>query len=93
MANYHVGCGLAGIYAGILKPNGDEWKAKSCVTTEAIDAVIGHMYWQIPDGENSIAYAARLRDGKWVRLKLEVADECPEWAKEAFKEEKDGEEA
>ena len=39
MAEYHVGCGLAGIYAGVMKPNGCEWKDKSEVTSEAISAV------------------------------------------------------
>lgn len=37
MAEYHVGCGMAGIYAGTVKPNNpDEWKNKSCVTEEAL---------------------------------------------------------
>lgn len=37
MAEYHVGCGMAGIYAGTVKPNKpDEWKNKSCVTEEAL---------------------------------------------------------
>ena len=38
MAEYHVGCGLAGIYAGTLK-NNNEWKNKSDVTDEALCAV------------------------------------------------------
>ena len=37
MAEYHVGCGVAAIYAGtILKPG--VWKNKSLVTDEAIGA-------------------------------------------------------
>ena len=39
MAEYHVGCGLAGIYAGTLKKSGVEWLHKSDVTTEALCAV------------------------------------------------------
>ena len=39
MAEYHVGCGLAGIYAGTLKKNGEEWIHKSDVTREAMSAV------------------------------------------------------
>ena len=35
---YHVGLGVFGIYAGTLK-NKEEWKDKSEVTREAIDAV------------------------------------------------------
>lgn len=38
MAEYHVGCGVGAIYAGILKPNGIEWGNKSAVTDEAINA-------------------------------------------------------
>lgn len=40
---YSVGCGLFGIYAGILKPNGKEWKDKTDVTTEAISAVAEYL--------------------------------------------------
>lgn len=43
MAEYHVGCGLAGIYAGILKKNGEEWRTKSEVTHEALCAVAQHL--------------------------------------------------
>ena len=39
---YHVGLGVFGIYAGILK-NKEEWKDKSEVTKEAIDSVIGYL--------------------------------------------------
>jgi len=84
MPEYHVGCGLAGIYAGTLKKNGNEWLHKSNVTDEAIEAVIGHMYWKVPEGEKAFAYAVKMRDGKYARLKLEVSDTCPEWAKETL---------
>lgn len=36
MAEYHVGVGLAGIYAGTLKANGMEWRNKSLVTNEVL---------------------------------------------------------
>ena len=42
MAEYHVGCGIAGIYAGTLK-NGKEWLNKSCVTDEALVSVIQYL--------------------------------------------------
>lgn len=84
MAEYHVGCGIAGIYAGTLKKNGCEWLNKSEVTKEAIIAVIGHMYMELRDGENSYAYAVKMKDGKYARLKIEVSDECPEWAKDVL---------
>ena len=43
MAKYHVGCGIAGIYAGTLKKNGFDWLDKSCVTNEAIDSVAQYL--------------------------------------------------
>lgn len=39
MANYHVGCGITGIFAGTLNKKGDTWINKSNVTDEAISAV------------------------------------------------------
>ena len=84
MAEYHVGCGLAGIYAGTLKKNGKEWLHKSDVTDEAIISVIQHMYFQLDEGKTSMAYAVKMNDGKYVRLKIEVSDKCPEWAKETL---------
>ena len=86
MAEYHVGCGLFGIYAGTIKKNSEEWLNKSEVTDEAIQAVVMHMYWKIPKGEHDFAYGFKMRDGKYVRLKIEVADECPAWAKDIFGE-------
>ena len=87
MAEYHVGCGIAGIYAGTLKKSGDEWLNKSDVTNEAIGAVIQHMYFQVPEGEKSFAYAVKMRDGNYVRLKVEVSDKCPDWAREILEKE------
>lgn len=39
MTNYHVGCGITGIFAGTLNKKGDMWVNKSDVTDEAISAV------------------------------------------------------
>ena len=39
MAEYHVGCGITGIFAGTLNKKGDMWVNKSDVTDEAISAV------------------------------------------------------
>ena len=75
MAEYHVGYGLAGIYAGTLKPNGKEWRNKSDVTEEAVCTVASFMYFNIPKGENTFAYGFRMRDGKYVRLTVESSDE------------------
>jgi hypothetical protein len=43
MAEYHVGCGIAGIYAGTLKKNGIEWLNKSEVSHEALCAVAQYL--------------------------------------------------
>ena len=39
MANYHVGCGITGIFAGALNKTNTMWINKSDVTDEAINAV------------------------------------------------------
>lgn len=39
MSGYHVGCGIARIYAGTLNKQGILWTRKSDVTDEAIRAV------------------------------------------------------
>lgn len=39
MANYHVGCGITGIFAGTLNKTNTMWVNKSDVTDEAINAV------------------------------------------------------
>ena len=39
MAEYHVGCGITGIFAGTINKKGDAWMNKSDVTDEAINAV------------------------------------------------------
>lgn len=44
MAEYHVGCGIAGIYAGILNKNGATWRNKTNVTIEALDVVAEYLY-------------------------------------------------
>ena len=43
MADYHVNCGLAGIYAGTLNKTNTEWVKKSDVTKEAISAVAQYL--------------------------------------------------
>lgn len=40
MAEYHVGCGAFGIYAGTLNKRKDRWQNKSEVTEEATHAVV-----------------------------------------------------
>ena len=43
MAEYHVGCGLTGIFAGTLNKNKDRWTNKSDVTHEAVCAVAQYL--------------------------------------------------
>ena len=43
MAEYHVGCGLFGIYAGTLK-NPQEWRNKSEVTDEELNKRLDEIY-------------------------------------------------
>ncbi len=43
MAEYHVNCGVAGIYAGTLNKKGDSWRNKSNVTEEAVCAVAEYL--------------------------------------------------
>ena len=42
MAEYHVRCGITGIFAGTLNKKGDMWLHKSDVTSEAFSAVAQH---------------------------------------------------
>lgn len=85
MPEYHVGCGIAGIYAGTVNKKGDMWKNKSCVTQEAILAVISHMYFEIPKGEKKYSLATRMKNGDYVCLTIEKSETCPEWASEELK--------
>lgn len=77
MANYHVGCGIAAIYAGTIKKNGIEWQNKSAVTEEAIDAVRDYLASNIKD-TGSYGYSWRRRDGKIVKLIAIVEAEAEE---------------
>ena len=46
MAEYHVGCGLFGIYAGTLKKSKEsrEWKNKTECTNEALCACAQYLF-------------------------------------------------
>ena len=75
---YHVSMGLFGIYAGITNKKGDKWLDKTDVTDEAINAVAGYMADRVKKGENSLAYALKRSDGKYITLKVGLSDKCPE---------------
>ena len=74
MSEYHVGCGLFGIYAGKLKKNkSDEWQDKSEVTEEALQAVANYMYDKTQqENTNEYGYAWTLRDGRALKLICKV---------------------
>ena len=63
MAEYHVGCGLAGIYAGTLKKNGYEWLHMSSVTQEALLAVAQYLL------DHGVDYVIE-RGGKKYRMTI-----------------------
>ena len=75
---YHVAAGLAGIYAGITKPNAHEWSRKSDVTDEAINAVRDYMRGVAEgEGKDRLAYYWTTKDGKTVTLTLTVKEGKP----------------
>ena len=69
MADYHVGCGVFGIYAGILNKKGDAWRNKSEVTTEALDAVAGYLVMH--EKEMRFTY----KDKRYALRCVEIEDE------------------
>lgn len=68
MTKYHVCCGLVGIYAGILKPNGVEWKNKSDVTNEVLCA--SAQYLMFGSKEFRFQY-----ENKWYVMRVEEVEE------------------
>lgn len=79
MKEYHVGCGIAGIYAGVLK-NNSEWKDKSDCTEEAIMAVRDYMVDDLLGGincskKNKSGYTWKLKDGRNVTLEVRIEDD------------------
>ena len=71
MAEYHVGCGLAGIYAGTLNPKGDTWRNKSEVTREALSAVAQYLLF------NNKGYGFE-HDGKKYVMEVEETGWYPD---------------
>ena len=68
MANYHVGCGLTGIYAGTLKKSGDMWLNKSDVTHEALCAVAQHLLFQGKEFRFQ-------HKGQWYAMRIEEMED------------------
>lgn len=65
MAEYHVGAGLFGIYAGTLNPKGDTWRNKSEVTREALGAAAQYLM----ENEREFRFK-RKSDEKWYVMKV-----------------------
>lgn len=79
MADYHVGCGAFGIYAGRLNKDKTMWigSARTEVTDEAICAVRDYLLMQIEIGKspsNSFGYEWTMEDGKTVQLAVTIKE-------------------
>ena len=81
MPEYHVGCGIAGIYAGTIKKPG-EWKTKSPVTDEALRATAEYMMGKIEKGHEAyeITWTNRTT-GKKIVLTCNVIEPHPKEGK------------
>lgn len=88
MNEYHVGCGVVGIYAGKLNEDGDTWIHKTDVTKEAIAAVTEHFMRKDnlqPGQWSGVSY--NRADGAVVHLSVsvdrpdeyETLDACSMW--------------
>ena len=87
MAEYHIGQGLAGIYAGTLKPHKNpnkpiEWKDKTLVTDEAVETVRDWMVFDFLGGFDCSkgtqgGYSWKLKDGRTVKLLVSIEKEVP----------------
>lgn len=68
MAEYHVGCGAFGIYAGTISKPG-VWKNKTECTEEAICAVLQYMLQEAESaGKRETVYEYAYRQGKPVQI-------------------------
>lgn len=74
---YHVGCGLFGVYAGILmKPKKDGmimWRKKSDVTEEAIHAVMQYFKQTMDGHDKTTANASyEFADGRTLTVDFKI---------------------
>ena len=82
MAEYHVGCGAFGIYAGtLISRNKNLWQNKSECTDEALCAVRDYMIQALFGGigcEKAISrgYEWILKDGHVVELRVTIKGRC-----------------
>lgn len=71
MPEYHVNCGLDEIYAGVLKKNSTEWRTKSPVTEEAIEAVRNYLFMKIKNND-SFSYSWDLNSNSTIELLVKI---------------------
>ena len=79
MAEYHVGCGAVGIFAGTLNKNKAMWQNKTECTDEALCAVRDYMVHELLGGTScekakSSGYEWDLKDGRVVELRVTVKE-------------------
>ena len=75
MAAYHVSTSeISGeIYAGVLKPNGTEWRDKAAVTDAALIAVRDYLVNKMKsEGSEWFGYEWSRKDGKKIVLSVAV---------------------
>lgn len=73
MAEYHVGCGAFGIYAGTLNKRKDRWQNKSEVTEEATHAVVQRVKQEMMlDKKSTRTDEFTFIDGSVMRVTYEV---------------------
>nr|DAS89330.1 MAG TPA: hypothetical protein [Caudoviricetes sp.] len=78
MAEYHVGCGAFGIYAGTLNPPRKDglqmWRQKSEVTEEAMSAVVQYIKQELMcRGKTKYSTRYEFSDGTFANLIVEIA--------------------
>ncbi len=80
MAEYHVGAGVFGIYAGTLNKAKTMWQNKTECTDEAINAVRDYMVGELLGGlqctkAKQSGYEWTLKDGRIVKLLVEIIED------------------
>ena len=63
------------IYIGRVNKNETETLEKEDRTDEVLEAVRDHLYQNLKDGETKTGYSWKRKDGKIVKLMLEVCEE------------------
>lgn len=79
MAEYHVGTGCFGIYAGTLNKKGNLWQNKTECTDEALCAVRDYMVQELLGGTGCSkattgGYEWDLKDGRKVELRVTIKE-------------------